>query len=136
MNTPLPLHRLESAVADRGPSAYVLTVSDVGTPHVVQAEIVRDGDRLTVAVGAHTADNARRQPGVSLLYPARTPEDYSLIVNATATVEAAASGPRLRLEVTRAVLHRSTPPPDPAATSCGSDCVPLSIGGLGSGRLV
>ena len=39
-----------------------LTVSEAGVPHVVHAEVVKDGDRLLAMVGAHTADNARRQP--------------------------------------------------------------------------
>ena len=133
MNTPLPLHDLASAIGARGTGAYVLTVSEPGVPHVVHAEIVRDGDRLLAMVGAHTADNARRQPRVSLNVP-RESGDYSLIVDAVATVEATADGPCLILAATRAVLHRSGPAPDPAPRRCSADCQPLTLGALGRGR--
>ena len=134
MSTPLPLHDLASAITARGAGAYVLTVSEPGAPHVVHAEVVKDGDRLLAVVGAHTADNARRQPRVSLLYAPRQPGDYSLIVDALATVEATAAGPRLNMAPTRAVLHRWGPAPDPSASTCGSDCQPLALGTLGRGR--
>jgi hypothetical protein len=133
MNTPLPLHDLAGAIGARGTGAYVLTVSEPGVPHVVHAEVVKDGDRLLAVVGAHTADNARRQPRVSLLYTPRESGDYSLIVDAVATVEVTADGERLILAATRAVLHRSGPAPDPTS-SCGADCQPLALGALGRGR--
>ena len=134
MSTLLPLHDLASALGARGTGAYVLTVSEQGTPHVVDAEITRDGDRLLAVVGARTAENARRQPRVSLLYAPARHGDYNLIVDAVATVESTAAGPRLSMAPTRAVLHRSGPAPDPSASSCGSDCQPLTLGALGRGR--
>ena len=134
MSTPLVLHDLASAIGARGTGAYVLTVGDPGIPHVVHAEVIRDGDRLLAAVGAHTADNARRQPRVSLLYTPREPGDYSLIVDAVATVETTADGARLTLAPTRAVLQRWGPATDPSASSCGSDCQPLALGALGRDR--
>ena len=133
MNTPVALHDLASAIGARGAGAYVLTVGDPGVPHVVHAEIVKDGDRLLAVVGAHTADNARRQPRVSLLYVPREAGDYSLIVDAIATVEAIDEGARLILAPTRAVLHRAGPAPDPTS-SCKADCQPLALGALGRGR--
>ena len=66
MSTPLTLHDLASVLATRDGGAYVLTVSEAGGPHTVQVDVVRDGDRLLAVVGPHTADNARRQPRVSL----------------------------------------------------------------------
>ena len=134
MSTPLALHDLASALGARGAGAYVLTVSEAEAPHVVHAEVVKDGDRLLAVVGAHTAENARRQSRVSLLYAPRQPGDYSLIVDALATVEATDAGPRLSMAPTRAVLHRWGPAPDPSASSCGSDCQPLALGVLGRGR--
>ena len=134
MSRLLPLHDLASALDARGAGAYVLTVSDPGVPHVVDAEVVREGDRLLAVVGAHTADNARRRPRVSLLYAPPQPGGYSLIVDAVATVEATSAGPRLSMAPTRAVLHRSGPAPDPSASTCGADCQPLALGVLGRGR--
>jgi len=82
-------------------------------------------DGLAAVVGAHTADNARSRPRVSVLYPSRAPADYSLIIDAAATVDTTEDGPRLLLVPTRAVLHRPVSAPDPATASCGSDCVPV-----------
>jgi hypothetical protein len=124
--TPLELRTLESALRDRGSVAYVLTVSDHGTPHVVQADVLVDGGTVLAHVGERTTRHACARPQVSLLYPARGDNDYSLIVDAVATVVGDPGDHRLALSPTRAILHRPGPPPDPTS-SCGSDCVPLSL---------
>ena len=126
MSIHVGLDELGRELEARGTGGYVLTVGDDGAPHVVQAEIVREAGGFAAVVGNRTAANAGKRPHVSLLWPARTAEDYSLILDAVAT----ADGLRLRLAPTRAVLHRPGPPPDPAKTSCGSDCVPLSLRAL------
>jgi hypothetical protein len=61
---------------------------------------------------------------VSLLYPVRTPGDYSLIVDGTATIVGDGDTPRLQITPTKAVLHRPAAQPDPSS-ACGADCVPL-----------
>jgi len=127
VSVPVALRNLDAVVAERGAAAYVLTVSDRGAPHVVHAEIVRSAEGLVAVVGQGTAQNAGARPHVSVLYPSRRSDDYSLIVDAIATVTATTDGFRLRLAATRAVLHRPVPAPDPAASGCGSDCVPLSL---------
>ena len=128
MTIRVELRRLESVARERGTAAYVLTVNDAGAPHVVHAEIVVDAARLIAVVGARTADNARRRPRVSLLYPARDAANYSLIVDGLATIDATADGTRLLVSPTRAVLHRPAPAPDPSASPCGSDCIPIVLG--------
>src|SRR5262249_1491839 len=127
MTIPVSRRALDAAVRERGSAAYVLTVSDRGMPHVVQAEIIGIEGGLVAEVGAHSADNARARPGVCVLYPSRGPTDYSLIVDALATVEMTQDGPRLLLAPTRAVLHRRAPAFDAASSPCGSDCLPLAI---------
>jgi len=124
MSVPVPLERLRAALAERGQSAYVLTVSDDGRPHAVHAPVRWDGDRLAVAVGRRSAANAAARPAVSLLFPVRTDGDYSLIVDGTAAVATDADGQRLLVTPTTAVLHRPAPSPDPTS-SCEADCVPL-----------
>jgi len=114
---------LESIVSERGPHAYVVTVSEHGAPHAVYAPVRWERGGLVAEVGAHTAANAAARPQVSLLYPGRVDGDYSLIVDGAAVVESG-GGHRLRVTPTRAVLHRQGPAPDPAS-SCGADCVPL-----------
>jgi hypothetical protein len=118
---------LQSAVRGRGPAAYVVTVNEAGTPHVVNAEVLVAESGLVAIVGEGTARNALERPRVSLLYPCRSGADYSLIVDAVATVVADAGGRRLLLTATRAVLERPGPPPGPTTPPCSSDCVELAL---------
>jgi len=124
MSIPVPLDRLRAALEERGVNAYVLTVSDDGRPHVVQSPVGWDHDALTTDVGKRSAANAATRPSVSLLYAARSDGDYSLIVDGSAEVVSSEGGQQLRITPTKAVLHRPTPSPDPAA-ACAADCVPL-----------
>jgi Pyridoxamine 5'-phosphate oxidase len=124
MSIPIPLERLRAAIEERGETAYLLTVSAEATPHAVHGRVRWDGDVLATEVGKRTAANAAARPTVSLLFPVRTPDDYSLIVDGTAAATVCADGPRLLITPTRAVLHRPTAAPDPASP-CGADCVPL-----------
>jgi hypothetical protein len=121
MSIPVPLEGLRTAVADRGYRAYVLTVSGDGTPHVVHAALAWDGDRLATDIGRRSAANASARPVVSLLFPVRGDDDYSLIVDGIAAVEAH----RLLVTPTRAVLHRPAAAPASPASGCEADCVPL-----------
>lgn len=125
MSIPVSLERLRAAVAERGAAAYVLTVSEDGSPHAVHAPVAWDGDVLVADVGRRSGANATARPRVSLLYPLRSAEDYSLIVDGTAVVVSAEAGQRLLVTPTRAVLHRAASAPAATAGSCQSDCVPL-----------
>ncbi len=116
------LTRLEAAVKERAAGAYVMTVSADGRPHVTYAPVRWAGDRLAAEVGTQTARNAQAKPMVSLLFPVRHADDYSLIVDGSAAIDP--GGQPLWLTPTRAVLHRPGAPADPAS-SCGADCVPL-----------
>lgn len=124
MSIPVPLDRLRAAVAERDTGAYVLTVSDDGSPHAVHATVAWQGDTLVAAVGRRSATNARERPSVSLLFPLRTPGDYSLIVDGRATVVTGTDGAAIVVQPTKGVLHRAAAAPDPTA-ACGADCVPL-----------
>jgi hypothetical protein len=124
MSIPVPLQQLHDAIAERGPSAYVLTVSEDGRPHAVHVPLRWERGVLAAEVGKRSAANARARPSVSLLYPVRAEGDYSLIVDATAEVVPRGQGEQMLLTPTRAVLHRAAAAPDPSS-SCGADCVPL-----------
>jgi hypothetical protein len=124
MSISVPLQELRIAIAERGPIVYLLTVSDDGRPHAVHGPVRWEGDALATEVGKRTAANAAARPSVSLLFAARADDDYSLIVDGTATVETTDGGRRVLVTPTRAVLHRPAAAPDPAA-SCAADCVPL-----------
>lgn len=114
---------VERAWRERGPGAYVITVSGDGRPHTVHAVTAWEHEDLVAEVGATTASNARARSNVSLLFAIRDPSDYSLIVDGIARVEMKADTARLRVTPTRAVLHRPGTPATP--TACGSDCVPI-----------
>jgi hypothetical protein len=116
-----PLNRLEAAVKERGAGGYVVTASPTGRPHVTYAPVRWDGEGLAAEVGSHTALNARENPTVTVLFPGRGPEDYSLIVDGAARVEGKG---RLLLTPTRGVFHRPGAPADPAS-GCSADCVPI-----------
>jgi len=127
MSIPVALRDLDAARRERGPTAYVLTVNESGGPHVVNAEVLDVDGGVMARVGERTAGNARSRSLVSLLYPIRHSDDYSLIVDAVATVVTTPDGIWLRLAPTRAVLHRPALAPDPTASPCGSDCIPLAF---------
>ena len=125
MSIVVALERLRAAATERGPRAYVLTVSDDGRPHAVLTPVHWDGDVLVADVGRRSAANATARPAISLLYPGRSDDDYSLILDGTATVVSGDAGSRLRVTPTAAVLHRPAATRDATATSCDADCVPL-----------
>jgi pyridoxamine 5'-phosphate oxidase-like protein len=120
MSVPVPLERLHAAVDERGASAYLITVSDDGSPHAVHTPLRWEDDAILVDVGRRSTANAAARPSVSLLFPVRSEGDYSLIVDGAAAVTS--SG--IRVTPTRAVLHRPAAVPDPSS-SCAADCVPL-----------
>jgi hypothetical protein len=124
MSIPVELEALRAAIDERGLTAYLLTVSDDATPHVVHAAFRWEGDELVADVGKRTAANAAARPAVSLLFPLRDAGDYSLIVDGSAVVTTAGDERRVRVTPVRAILHRPAAVPDPDA-SCGADCVPL-----------
>lgn len=106
MSIAVPLDRLRAALDERGPNAYLLTVSDDGRPHAVHGPVGWEGDALAVDAGTRTAGNAGARPSVSLLYPVRADGDYSLIIDGTAVVTVGDDGARVLITPTRAVLHR------------------------------
>ncbi|MDN5848347.1 MAG: hypothetical protein L0H63_01740 [Nitrococcus sp.] len=106
--------------------AYLLTVSDESLPHALAVTPAVDGDALTVdGIGRHTQNNLLARPGVTLVWPPESVDEYSLIVDG----QAAASGEKsVRITPIRAVLHRPAPRPGPVAEgACGSDCVELPL---------
>lgn len=124
MSIPVPLERLRAAIDERGAGAYLLTVSDDGRPHAVHVPTHWEGDALAAEAGRRTTANAAARPQVSLLYPVRSADDYSLIVDGTAAVTTDRETTRLVITPTKAVLHRPAAVPDPTA-ACPADCVPL-----------
>ena len=132
VSIPVPLERLRVAIEERGSRAYLLTTSDDGWPHAVHVVIAWDGERLVADVGTRTAANAAARPAASLLCPLRSPDDYSLIVDAIAAVALQNEQHRVLLTPTKAILHRPAAARSPTAArdadpaaGCDADCVSI-----------
>lgn len=120
MSVPVELSALRDAIAEHGRVAYLLTVNDDATPHVVSVEVVVDGDVLVVGTGRRTRANLERATRVTLLWPSGPDPAYSLIVDAT-TASLADDASTAALAPTAAVLHRVA-----GAAGEGPNCVPVS----------
>jgi hypothetical protein len=83
--------------------AYLLTVRDDLTPHVVAVSPSWVDDALVMSVGKGSARNATARPAVTLCFPPVDTMGFSLIVDGTASVHA---GDVVTLQPTAAVLHR------------------------------
>jgi hypothetical protein len=126
VSVPVDLERLADEVRRFGPAAFVLTTSEDSRPHAVHVPVALGADGVIAAEGGNrTRANATARPLVSIVWAPIEALGYSLIVDGDAAVD----GEALAITPTRAVLHRSTPPPADAVGACGSDCVPLSASG-------
>jgi len=128
VSVPVDLGDLGAHVAERGAVAYLLTVSDDGRPHAVRLPFAVVDGALHFDAGNRSARNAAARSDVSLLWAARTDDDYSLIVDGDAVT--VGDGPNRRVVVTpsRAVLHRpAAASADVPTSACGADCVPLEL---------
>ena len=133
MSMSVELDRVRAEATERGPGAFLLTVTDDGRPHVVAVSVGWDEGALVMSAGRTSVRNAGGRPGVTVLWPPSEPGGYSLIVDGTATAvpNDAGDGGRVTVVVARAVLHRPAVSPANGADggvsdeACGSDCVPL-----------
>ena len=133
MSMSVALSELEAALCERGDAAYVITVNDQGTPHVVLAEVTRREGVLLATVGPRTTSFAERRPHVSLAYPIREPSDYTLIIGAIATVTSTTGGTRMRLAPTRACSTDLVTLPRPPSPPVGRTACPCPSGRVRSG---
>ena len=127
MSIAVDLEQLRATIDTMERAPYLLTVSDDGRAHSVAVAWEWHDDELDCAVGNRTLGNARSRPEVSLLWAPNDADGYSLIVDATVTATAGTgTGDNVvRLQPTRAVLHRPAPDGATLAAGCGADCVPL-----------
>lgn len=102
--------------------AYVITVGDDHRAHTVAAHpILADGVFAIDSIGNSTRRNTVAHPDVTLVWPPRAVDGYTLIVDGHGVLD----GDGLRVTPGRAVLHRPAAPGPPTASACGDDCVPL-----------
>ena len=125
MTIPVELERLRDEIARCGDSVYLLTVSRDGRPHAVSSSVEWSDRALVAGVGRRTAENIAERPLVSLLWPPAERGGYSLIVDATASLEGAGEAQRARFVPTHGILHRPAEEDRVPAPGCSADCVPL-----------
>ena len=127
MSIAVDLEQLRATIDTLARAPYLLTGSDDGRAHTVAVAWTWHDDELDCAVGNRTLANARSRPDVSLLWAPNDADGYSLIVDATVTATAGSGDGDnvVRLQPTRAVLHRPAPEGATLASGCGADCVPL-----------
>ena len=116
MSIKVELADVQAVAAQQMGFAYLLTVTDKETPHLVAITPVFGTGEITCDAGKTSCANAVARPAVSLLWPPTVASDYSLIVDGNATVE----GSTIRIAPTRAVRHRPAP-------GGGNDCAPVSL---------
>ena len=108
MSIPVDLDALAEHIARCGPSAFVVTNSSDGPPHISSVVVTSRGAELSMPAGRRTRANAAARPDVALIWP-RLDDDYCLIVDATA---GDSTPETLVVRPTSAVLHKLANAPD------------------------
>jgi hypothetical protein len=116
MSIRVELDEVRAVANGQAPFAYFLSVSDDGSPHAVAITPAIGADTIVFEAGRRSCANATDRPNVSLLWPPARPDDYSLIVDGTASVD----GSTMTITPERAVRHRPAP-------GGGSDCAPVAL---------
>lgn len=122
MSVKVDLDQLADALADFT-FAYLITVGDDFRAHTVAVQPVLSDRVIDVgSIGNTTRKNVGSHDGVTLVWPPREPGGYTLIVDGLGR----AGDDALRVEPSRAVLHRPATAATPATNpGCLHDCVPL-----------
>jgi len=119
MSIPVEIAELEERIAEYGEQAFLVTVTEEGTPHVVSAVVRVEAGRLVMGAGRRTRANLERHPTATLLWSPGPAGAYSLIVDGLHDA-GATDDESLAVEVTSAVLHRVA-----GAAGNGPNCVPV-----------
>ena len=121
MSKPVDMQALGKSVDDYG-FAYLITIADGDRVHTSAVQPEVDRERLMVsAPSARVQANTSERPNVTLVWPPREPNGYSLIVDGTARLE----GDDLTVAPTRAILHRPEIMGKPDSQGCVADCIEL-----------
>lgn len=121
MSKPVDMQALANAVADFG-SAYLITVAVGDSIHTSVVHPIIEAENVCVpAPSSRVQANTAHRPKVSLVWPPREPNGYSLIVDGAARLE----GDNLRIIPSRAILHRPEIIGELDGDSCVADCIEL-----------
>lgn len=107
MSVRVELDGLWAKIGEFGARAYLVTVTDEATPHVVSVVVDRVDDHLAVGAGRQTRANLDSHPTLTLLWPPAIDPAYSLVVDGRFVADID-DGQRISIEATSAVLHRVT----------------------------
>jgi hypothetical protein len=119
MSQPVDLDALGERLAEYGPSAFLVTVNEDGTPHVVSVEVRYADQQFTMSVGRSSRKNAGRTSELTLLWPSGPDPAYSMIVDVTFVGAEGEDGP-ITVAPHAAILHRIA-----GAAGDGPTCVRL-----------
>jgi Pyridoxamine 5'-phosphate oxidase len=122
MTQKLELSGLPDRIREYGRGAFLVTVGDSGTPHVVSVAVDWDGATLSTQAGRTSRSNIAARPSVTLLWPGGPDDEYGLLVDGTASAMDGADGP-LTITPTSGILHRLA-----AAEGDGPTCLPVTPG--------
>lgn len=121
MSKPVDMQALANAVADFD-SAYLITISEGDSIHTSVVHPAIEAETVCVpAPSSRVQANTAQRPKVSLVWPPREPNGYSLIVDGASRLE----GDNLTVVPTRAILHRPEIMGEPDGDSCVADCIEL-----------
>ncbi|MDV3125641.1 pyridoxamine 5'-phosphate oxidase family protein [Mycobacterium sp. 21AC1] len=125
MSVKVDLDQLADALGDYA-FAYLVTVGDDYHAHTVVVDpVFADGVLDVGTIGGHTRRNVAQHSDVTLLWPPREADGYTLIVDGVGEVPVTEDR-SMRIVPRRAVLHRRAAPDSPAtAAGCLHDCVPI-----------
>ena len=119
MSIPVEIAEVEERIAEYGDQAFLVTVSDDGSPHVVSVVVRVDAGRLAMGAGSRTRANLARSASATLLWSPPPGGAYSLIVDGTHD-PSASDDDAVALDVGSAVLHRMA-----GAPGEGPTCLPV-----------
>lgn len=121
MGKTVDMRELENVIAEYG-FAYLITIADGDRIHTSVVQPTIEGERLLVfAPSSRVRANTGQRPKVSLVWPPREPDGYSLIVDGVAQFE----GDNLTVVPSRAIQHRPEIIAPPESEGCVADCIEL-----------
>lgn len=108
MSIKVELSDVATHVSERG-AGFLVTTGPDGRPHTTHVAFELDGASLRAPIGRKTLRNIEAQSLVALLWPARSADDYNLIIDGTAAVvDVNEEGLGFAsIEATHAILHRN-----------------------------
>lgn len=103
MSIPVAVSEIGEQMERFGHSAFVISASSEGHPHLIDLTLSYDGETFGALAGNTCARNVRERPEITMLWPAYEPDGYSMVANATATVN---DENRLTMTPLTGILHR------------------------------